>query len=71
MTNFSFKRNEVKNQATIIHGDFKVDNMIWFYKRVHKYINLPSLDILFYWVLSYWCSWLGAINYWLSFAKFI
>lgn len=23
-----FKRNEVKDQATIIHGDFKIDNMV-------------------------------------------
>jgi len=23
-----FKRNEVEDQATIIHGDFKIDNMV-------------------------------------------
>lgn len=32
-----FKRNEVKDKATIVHGDFKIDNMVG--KNINDTIN--------------------------------
>lgn len=45
-----FKRNEVKDRATIIHGDFKIDNMVRYWQccmlydmiTQHCTIDFPS-----------------------------